>query len=645
VTGRWSQPSGYVIAMLAASGAVLVRWALEPWVGTSVPLAPLFAAVAITIWFGGTGPAILTTTFGYLTCYVVFVLPQGDPVLGPRNLTRLAMYLTSCAVLVGFGEAMRRTQRRLIEEQANAEESTRLARDAEERARARTAELTALTESVPAAVWIAHDRECRLITGNSTAHEIMRISTGINHSLTAPPFEQPANVTILKNGIAVPETELPLQLAAATGVEIREAELTLVFADGTATHILGNAVPLRGADGAIRGAVGAFVDISQRGEAEEALRDADRRKDQFLAILAHELRNPLAPIRNAAEMLRVKTSSSPELAWAWEIIDRQIVQMTHLIDDLMDVSRISRNTLPLRPGRVDLSMLIRDAVDAIRPALERSNHSLDVAVPQDAIYLDADSTRMTQVFANLLDNAARFTEPGGRIRLLAERRGNEAVVSVKDNGIGISAEMQRRIFEPFTQVDSSLERLHGGLGVGLSLVKQLVEMHGGRVEVHSEGLGRGSEFTVHVPLSPARTGGAPALGTQAPHAANGARILVVDDNNDAAKTLGGVLNILGYQTRTAFDGQGALEAAAEFQPDAVLLDLGMPAMNGYDVARSLRQQPGGDAMVIIAVTGWGQEEDRRRTIAAGFNSHLVKPVDLPSLARQLAELIKGRRDL
>ena len=376
-----------------------------------------------------------------------------------------------------------------------------------------------------------------------------------------------------------------------------------------------------------------------------ALQQADTRKDEFLAILAHELRNPLAPIRNAAQILRAKGPPIPELQWAREVIDRQVLQMTRLVDDLLDVSRITKGKIELRRERLELSTLVSSAVEASRPLLKKWGHDLSISIPPEPIYLDADPTRMDQVLLNLLNNAAKYTEQGGRIALTAALEGAEVVIRITDNGVGIPPDVLPRIFEMFMQVDRSLERSQGGLGIGLTLVQLLVEMHGGTVRAHSEGTGLGSEFIVRLPAAPQRAGPGREKVATAPGAraeiSQSLRVLVVDDNQDAAESLAILLRHAGCDVRTAHDGLEAVGAAAVFRPDVAILDLGLPGLNGYDVGRRIRKDLGA-GVLLIAATGWGQEEDRRRTAEAGFNYHLTKPVELDELRRLLASVRSAR---
>jgi PAS domain S-box-containing protein len=385
-----------------------------------------------------------------------------------------------------------------------------------------------------------------------------------------------------------------------------------------------------------------FTDITARKRAErgqeellDRLREADRRKDEFLATLAHELRNPLAPIRNAVEIIRLAGADGP-VAQARAVMDRQLTQLVRLVDDLLDVSRITRGKLELRPERCDLRAAVAAAVETARPLLDRAGHAFAEDVPADPVPVDADPARIAQVVGNLLTNAAKYTPRGGSVRLAVGRDGPDAAVTVTDTGVGIPPDMLDRVFDMFTQVDRSLEKSAGGLGIGLALARGLAEMHGGTIAARSGGEGRGSEFVLRLPLA----ADAPAEGTDRPGQARPLarrRVLVVDDNTDAAQSLADLLGLLGHDARTAHDGEAGVAAAEAFRPHLVLMDLGMPRLNGYDAARRIRAEPWGGGMVLVALTGWGQEDDRRRTAEAGFDRHLVKPVDPAALAGLLAD--------
>ncbi len=386
--------------------------------------------------------------------------------------------------------------------------------------------------------------------------------------------------------------------------------------------------PVRGDKGEVRWVGAVVLDVSDRKRLMAELRrradelaEADRRKDEFLAVLSHELRNPLAPIRNAVELLRGGEAGRGR---ARDVIERQVAQLSRLVDDLLDVSRITRGKVTLRRERVSLSEVVARAVETVRPLIDARGHSLMVRVDAEPPRLDADPTRLEQVVANLLNNAAKYTGERGHITVRAGREGGEAVVRVRDTGAGIPADVLPHVFDLFRQADRTLDRSEGGLGIGLTLVKRLAELHGGRVEAHSDGPGRGSEFVVRLPLS---AGPAPPAPPPAPRPAPAARrVLVVDDNADAADTLAALLHGRGHAVRVARDGDAALLAAREFGPEVVLLDIGLPGMDGYAVARALRAAPGGGGLRLVALTGYGRDEDRRRSSEAGFDEHLVKPV-------------------
>ena len=373
---------------------------------------------------------------------------------------------------------------------------------------------------------------------------------------------------------------------------------------------------------------------------EDALRDADRRKDEFLATLAHELRNPLAPIRNSLQILKMPRVDTATVRQAHEMIERQVHALVRLVDDLLDVARVMRGKIELRKEHVELATVVARAVETAQPLIDVQGHRLELSVPQESLLVDADPVRLAQVIANLLTNAAKYTEANGRISLSATRRDGEVVLRIRDNGIGIAPDMLPHVFDLFVQADHAFTKAQGGLGIGLTLVKNLTQLHGGTVEAHSAGLGKGSEFTVRLPLIRAaahgRITGERASATRA--ASSGHRLLVVDDNKDAAVSLATLLQLQGHEVRVAHDGSSALAAASSFLPKMVFLDIGMPDMDGYEVARRMRQQPGLEAVVLAALTGWGQEEDRRRTLAAGFNHHLVKPPEPMVLERLLEGL-------
>ena len=462
------------------------------------------------------------------------------------------------------------------------------------------------------------------------------LAEGAYRDLTAvlaqqPPWSEPPILLLSERGADSPViTEALENLGNVTVVERPTRVPTLV----SAVH---SAVRSRNRQYQIRSY------IAERERYAEALRAADQRKDVFLATLAHELRNPLAPMRTALEIMRIAPRSDAAYDHARSVLDRQMKQMTRLIDDLLDLSRISHGKLELKREQVNLRAVVDSAVEITRPMFEAQGHALHIDLPVDPVYLNADPTRLSQVFSNLLNNAAKYTDRGGSIRLSARRDGDHVLVRLEDNGVGIAREDLQRVFEMFTQVGRSMEQSRGGLGVGLALSQWLVRLHGGTITAHSEGLGHGSEFTVRLPVT-----GAPAQ-LQAPaenrlegSRVSGRRVLIVDDNRDFADSLAAVLRLAGNEVCVTYDGLEAVGAAGMWRPDVVLLDIGLPVLNGYDTARRIRDTLGKRNPLLIAITGWGQEEDRRRSRAAGFDHHLVKPIDPAELSTFLASTLAAR---
>ncbi|QEL15573.1 response regulator [Limnoglobus roseus] len=374
--------------------------------------------------------------------------------------------------------------------------------------------------------------------------------------------------------------------------------------------------------------------------AEQALRDADRRKDEFLAMLAHELRNPLAPIRTAVEVLKMRDATDPPIRRVREIVDRQVSHMSRLIDDLLDVSRIARGKVALQRGRCDFARIVRDTAEDYRGTLEVEKLRLDVRTPDAPVWVSGDHTRLAQVVGNVLHNARKFTDAGGRVQVTVEADAGAAVVTVTDTGIGMDEDTLRQVFEPFAQADRSLDRSRGGLGLGLALVKGLVELHGGEVRAASDGIGRGSSFTIRLPLdndSAARGQDLPPPSL--PRA--GRRVLVIEDNLDVAESLDLLLGMMGHDVRIARNGADGVAAVSAFRPDLVLCDIGLPGgMDGFAVATALRADPTADGAYLVALTGYGQPEDRAKAIEAGFDVHLTKPVDGASLHRVFAAVAR-----
>jgi PAS domain S-box-containing protein len=536
------------------------------------------------------------------------------------------------AKVAGFVELFKKTEQlRLVErerfERKLAEENARAAaalRESEQRFSGFMLHLTGLA-------WIK-DLEGRYVFANDAALRIFQRAPAELYGKTDDElFEPPTAAQFKENDRQA--------LASGTGVQVVE---TFRHADGVVHHSLVSKFPIPGPDGQPAFVGGMAIDVTERIEAEAKLKEADRRKDEFLAMLAHELRNPLAPIRNALYVLRLPMTGGDAATDALAMVERQVHNMVRLVDDLLDVSRITRGKIQLRTEPVDLATVLQRAVEATRPLIEANRHTLTMTLtPQPARVL-ADPTRLEQVFANLLNNAAKYTERGGFIAVVAECDGSQVVVRVRDTGFGIPMTMLPHIFDLFTQGERTLERAQGGLGIGLTLVKTLVEMHGGTVEAHSAGPGQGSEFVVRLPVCAeplSRPEPKPAIDAGAGRGA-GLHVLVVEDNKDAADSLAILLQFWGHEVRTAHDGLSGLKAARSYRPQVVLLDIGLPGLDGYEVARRLRQEFGGKVR-LVAMTGYGQDDDRRRAREAGFDAHFVKPADPVLLQRLLSGPLAG----
>ena len=447
------------------------------------------------------------------------------------------------------------------------------------------------------------------------------------------------------DGTAIPHDDCWMARALRTEQEFNGHEIVIERPDGQRRSVLAYANPIRDESGRVVGGVNVLVDVTDRRQAENAVRTADRSRTEFLAILAHELRNPLAPIRNAVQILNRECALAAESQWALSAIDRQVRQMARLIDDLVDVARITSNRLELRKERVDLAAVLRSAIETSGTLLKAGGQEFTVVLPDVPIKLHADPVRLAQAVSNLLNNAAKYTERGGHIWLIAERDGEDTVVTVRDTGVGIPATMLPHVFEMFAQGEPTRARTLGGLGIGLTLVKRLVELHGGEVHAESAGQHMGSTFVIRLPGVLEAVPG--ALGE--PNGSGGAssppplRMLIVDDNRDAADSLAMLLRTSGNDIRTAYDGIEALQVASEFRPEVVLLDIGLPKLDGHEVAQRLRNEAWGRRVCLIAVTGWSDEADRARSRAAGFDHHLVKPLDTAHLAQLLGSVGRSAR--
>jgi signal transduction histidine kinase/CheY-like chemotaxis protein len=404
-------------------------------------------------------------------------------------------------------------------------------------------------------------------------------------------------------------------------------EFRLKHHSGEYRWVLGKGLPLHGANNEFVGYIGSCVDIEDHKRSEQALMETDRRKDEFLATLSHELRAPLAPIRNALHILGTKQSADVDVRWGQEVINRQVANMSRLMEDLLDVSRISQNRIVLHKTGIELGEIIDDAVTTFRSSHSDGGHVLNVTLPAPAVHVDADAMRLAQAIGNLLDNAAKYSPEGTSIELDCKRQENQVAISVRDRGVGIAPEMMPGLFQMFSHTASALERSKGGLGVGLALARRIVELHGGSIEAHSDGMGQGSEFIVRIPIAAGEKNIdiAEKAREKAPDFRK-QRILVADDSQDSADSLSMLLSMAGHEVRTVYAGKDAIELLESFQPSVALLDVGMPTVSGLEVCKYIRNQPWGGNVTVIAQTGWGRSEDRHMTTEAGFDHHLVKPV-------------------
>ena len=514
----------------------------------------------------------------------------------------------------------------------------------EQRERRRAAELEAVLSAVPAAVFISRDRECRRIFGSRLALELLR-RPGDSEVLIGDPNAPPvAGMAVLDaSGRELTAAELPLSRAAASGTPQHNARVQFVFADGAHKHLFGNAVPLLADSGLPIGAVSAFVDVSALVAIESQLKDEARRKDEFLAVLAHELRNPMAPIRYAAAMLR-QSNTEKQVLRAGEVIERQSAHMARLLDDLLDVARITRGVIELRCEVLDLRRIVAEAIEHARPGVQERQHELEVTETPEAVAVHGDGSRLLQVVSNLIDNARKYTPPGGHIVVSLARDSVHATLKVSDNGIGLEPDSAARVFEMFARLHADRgAAAAGGLGIGLTVAKRLVELHGGSLSVESPGFNRGTTFTIRLPLAVAHDESAgPDEGSKVVSLfADKPQVLVVDDNRDAADSLATLLRSEGFPVKVAYDGITALRLFEQVRPTLVLLDLGLPDIPGHDVALRMRQMTHGQSLQVFAISGWGQEADRRRSRDVGTDEHLVKPVEPDTLLALMATRLHG----
>ena len=496
--------------------------------------------------------------------------------------------------------------------------------------------LQAIMNAAPVGLSYSDSPSCERIKGNPALFAQFEINPSDNISASAvDPEAAGRQVRFFKDGREIADRELPLQRAMAEQQEIAPMELEVLLPSGRRWWTEASGAPIFDEKGKVIGGVAVTVDVTERRQTQEALRIADRHKDEFLATLAHELRNPLAPISYGLRALGKGVKNEHEMERLVAMMERQVGHLVRLVDELLDVARITSGKIELKKERTRLASVVNQSIETVENLIHSAGHQLTVSLSPEPLFVDGDPVRLAQVLGNLLTNAAKYTDPGGRIDLTLSREDDQAVVAVRDNGIGIPPAMLSSIFNLFTQANVGHSKAREGMGVGLALTKRLVELHGGQIEANSAGVGCGSEFIVRLPLA------APGRNKEQPQdegsilAAPVRRVLVVDDEKDVADSLIALLQHLGADAHAAYSGVSALEAIADVKPDLILLDIGMPGMDGYETARRIRQLPHGREFTLAAVTGWGQAADRKRALEAGFNHHFVKPIDSTALAQLL----------
>jgi len=605
--------------------AIFVATLFRIWLDSRVEgagLAVFFIAVVIAGWYGGVGPFILAFILSLVSFSVFFPKPAEAAQDSPaRVLIGLGAFFFVGLATALLSESVRAAQQRA---RAQAEEAIR------QREKLRTT-LSCIGEAV-----IVTDISGRLTMMNPVAERLTGWSA---EQAAGRPIQEVFRISDEWTGEAV--DSLVDRVLGYRNPASAVRQLLLESRDGKLRPIDYSAAPIEHQTGNTQGVVLIFRDVTQRRQAEQALRDADRRKDEFLALLAHELRNPLAPIGNALQILEMAEDNKEVTSSARQMMQRQFEHLVRLVDDLLDVSRIARGKIELRPERTSLGAVLERAVEAARPLIDSRKHELTFQLPEHPLGLYVDPVRLAQVVTNLLTNAAKYMEEGGEIVVSAHVEGDDLILSVRDTGIGIPAKMLPQVFEMFMQVEQGRTRAHGGLGIGLTLVKSIVQMHGGHVEARSNGPGEGSEFIIRLPRGTAPEAEAAQPASQLSANVRPRNILLVDDNVDAADTLASLLRARQHDVVTAFSGPAALDLAEQIQPEVVILDLGMPEMDGCEVAEELRARDEGEELVLVALTGWGGMEDRQRTAAAGFDYHFVKPAKLEEIEFAISQ---GRRN-
>jgi PAS domain S-box-containing protein len=590
----------YLFALLVLFLAWALAFASGLWFGPPITALPLVMAVVLAAGAGGLNPGLFVTVAGFVILYLSIRQPSGGGLSFSRGMLTLVFFAMVGAMISALCELLYRYRR----------EAARQARFCEE----------------------AHDA----IFAWQLEGPVLYWNRGANELYG---FDKSAALRSSTHPLLGGEDRAVFDEVKATLLRTGQwlGELTHRSTDGRLVRVESRMRLIQ--QGAERIVVEADRDVTQRMQTLEALREADRRKDEFLATLAHEIRNPLAPIRNELEIMRVARGNADVLEHSRAVMDRQLAHLVHLVDDLMDVSRITRGKLQLRREKLALDAVLHAALETSRPLIESAHHELILQMPPAPVYVNGDLTRLAQIFSNLLNNAAKYTPPGGRITLTADVVDDAVVIEVRDTGVGIAAEALPGVFEMFTQANRD-RGLAPGLGIGLALVHALTGLHGGTVAAHSAGVGAGSSFTVRLPKLPASAGDVADVRPQATPAASAPRrrVLVADDNVDAAESLAMLLTMMGHEVRAAHDGEQAVDQAEQFRPDLILMDVGMPRVDGLQAATRIRSMAWGASPVIVALTGWGQEADRKRSREAGCNLHLVKPLDFDRLTVLLAQL-------
>ncbi|MBS1119037.1 MAG: sensor hybrid histidine kinase [Deltaproteobacteria bacterium] len=601
----------YLVAVLAVASALGIRMLLEPVTGVGAPWVVFFTAVVVASLFGGRGPGICATLLSAPLAAYFFVLPDRHT---PSEAVAQAVLFTVDGLILVYLTALISRGRKQAEasaaEHARSEERLRLANEA--------AQIGSYDYDVRTKLTVASP-ELYAVLGLPPGASLREHGMRIVHADDRPAIWAGYERSLDPSGEG--HVRLEARIVRPDGTNRWLSWVGRTYFEHTTT----GRIPVR--------QVGVAVDVTERRQAEAELRELNRNKDEFLAMLSHELRNPLAAIRSGVDVLDRAPAGGQAAQRAHRVIDRQVDQLTRLVDDLLDVTRIARGKLELQRERIELGDLVRRMIDDQRTLVEARRIELGLHAPSEPLWLDGDATRLGQVVGNLLHNAAKFTPEGGRIDVSLGREQDEVVLRVRDTGAGIPAEEISRVFEPFVQLGTTISRADGGLGLGLAMVKGTVELHGGSAVAASAGPGQGAEFTIRLPLAGAaeRT-----VGATAPELSPHRRVLVIEDNRDVAESLQDVLQLMGHDVRVAFDGSSGIAAAVEFHPDVVLCDIGLPGMDGYEVARQLRADDALSGALLVALSGYGQPEDRKRAADAGFARHVVKPPTLEVLRSALA---------